>query len=327
MSKNLTPEHLRCGAGVSCPSIHRLDDGRLLIVGEYLSDREILVDFDIQVGRDETAIVISPDLLADYVAEKVHGCQADSTAACAPVSPSALHPGNGVEAVASVFHKDQLVIWADELLSDLDAAGHLKDPEDYDDKVSMHNIVERFLLTSVGDRVIDAFPDTTPSAWRPISTAPKDGTRILGYGLVGFETEKKGVATVKWCPTYSEWNCDPNEATEYGYESCELTHWQPLPLPPQVRGSDEEAQSADEVSAADQPASLTQEITSLRSQLETLKEALEEISAGSLSPRMSGEIASGALMATQKAHSASVAQETADLPQGEAHFSDPKPLG
>ncbi len=32
--KNLTPEHMRCFSVSQCPSIHQLEDGRLLIVGE-----------------------------------------------------------------------------------------------------------------------------------------------------------------------------------------------------------------------------------------------------------------------------------------------------
>jgi hypothetical protein len=60
-----------------------------------------------------------------------------------------------------------------------------------------------------------------------IETAPKD-RRILGFGRCGFESEE-GWATVRWCKTYSVWWVDPNEATEYDPESCELTHWLPLP--------------------------------------------------------------------------------------------------
>jgi hypothetical protein len=35
--KNLTPQHLRCEWG-GCPSVHELEDGRLLIVGEMQFD-------------------------------------------------------------------------------------------------------------------------------------------------------------------------------------------------------------------------------------------------------------------------------------------------
>jgi hypothetical protein len=64
--------------------------------------------------------------------------------------------------------------------------------------------------------------------WQPIENAPKD-RRILAYGKVGLEPEA-GIATVKWCDTW--WVCDPNEASEYMPERCDLTHWMPLPDPP-----------------------------------------------------------------------------------------------
>jgi hypothetical protein len=76
-TKNLTPEHLRCIAG-TCPSIHQMEDGRLLIVGERAStylfgsvDGELrhTIDGDKAVNDDEEAIIISPDLLSDYVAQ------------------------------------------------------------------------------------------------------------------------------------------------------------------------------------------------------------------------------------------------------------------
>jgi len=65
--------------------------------------------------------------------------------------------------------------------------------------------------------------------WQPIETAPKDGTRILAYGVCGYE-DVAGIATVKW--HRGSWVCDPNEATEYDYEECKITHWMPLPEPP-----------------------------------------------------------------------------------------------
>lgn len=67
--------------------------------------------------------------------------------------------------------------------------------------------------------------------WRPIDTAPKDGSRILAFGKLGFEPPN-GVGTVSWCKTYNLWSLDPSEATEYGPEACIISHWQPLPDPP-----------------------------------------------------------------------------------------------
>ena len=68
--------------------------------------------------------------------------------------------------------------------------------------------------------------------WQPVETAPRDGTRILAYGLLGLENEK-GVGTVKWIEHRKLWWCDPNEASEYDPWECKITHWQPLPEPPQ----------------------------------------------------------------------------------------------
>jgi len=72
-----------------------------------------------------------------------------------------------------------------------------------------------------------------PADWRPIESAPKDGTRILGYGVIGLESGN-GIGTVKWESWASNWVCDPNEASEYGPERCVLTHWMPLPDAPNV---------------------------------------------------------------------------------------------
>ena len=67
--------------------------------------------------------------------------------------------------------------------------------------------------------------------WKSIETAPKDGTRVLAYGKLGFESDL-GIGTVEWDATWEVWECSPNEATEYMPEKCELTHWMPLPPAP-----------------------------------------------------------------------------------------------
>lgn len=68
------------------------------------------------------------------------------------------------------------------------------------------------------------------SEWQSIETAPKDGTRILAYGVIGLE-QNAGISTVKW-DWPGEWHADPCEASEYSPEKCSLTHWMPLPEPP-----------------------------------------------------------------------------------------------
>jgi hypothetical protein len=78
--KNLTPAHLRCHIA-ECPSVHRLPDGRLLIVGAepemrtvetydgHFEDRTFLGN--VPVANDEAAILIHPDLLSTVIQEEV----------------------------------------------------------------------------------------------------------------------------------------------------------------------------------------------------------------------------------------------------------------
>src|SRR6266851_2617052 len=59
--------------------------------------------------------------------------------------------------------------------------------------------------------------------WRPIETAPKDGTMILTF--VPWLTYPK---TLFWAKYADEWRCP---ATEDAHKY-EPTHWLPLPTPP-----------------------------------------------------------------------------------------------
>ena len=68
--------------------------------------------------------------------------------------------------------------------------------------------------------------------WRPIETAPKDGTRILAYGKGPYGHVEW--FTSQWDKSQSCWVSEPNEATEYNYEDCHPTHWMPLPPPPEL---------------------------------------------------------------------------------------------
>lgn len=77
--------------------------------------------------------------------------------------------------------------------------------------------------------------------WRPIETAPKDGTRILVY-----VPDSENVLSVYWDGEF-DFRCDDNGKTEYSgawtddavesfaYEekaSYNPTYWMPLPQPP-----------------------------------------------------------------------------------------------
>jgi hypothetical protein len=84
--------------------------------------------------------------------------------------------------------------------------------------------------------------------WRPMSEAPRDGTEILAYD------EQLGMQVVEYA-----WN-DRNERPLFhvpGLPARYYQRWRTLPEPPHLRGQIEEAQSADEVSAAHASAGLT----------------------------------------------------------------------
>jgi hypothetical protein len=70
-------------------------------------------------------------------------------------------------------------------------------------------------------------------AWQPIETAPRDGTRILTNSGVG-------IRIVRWLDERGEWGagwCLANGATHPVLNAIvnasTMTHWHPLPLPPQ----------------------------------------------------------------------------------------------
>lgn len=66
------------------------------------------------------------------------------------------------------------------------------------------------------------------SDWRPIETAPKDGTRLLGYYPQNEDYIRVGV--IQWMKPRGydyHWTWDGSWMPD------DPTHWQPLPEPPQ----------------------------------------------------------------------------------------------
>lgn len=68
-----------------------------------------------------------------------------------------------------------------------------------------------------------------PDGWKTIDTAPKDGTRILIW--------HGNIEIARWA------DLNVSFATRYGWrDDCsefrEVTHWQPLPLPPPTEKND-----------------------------------------------------------------------------------------
>ena len=65
--------------------------------------------------------------------------------------------------------------------------------------------------------------------WRPIETAPKDGTHILVWGpdsggIYGFTVPYQPMV-VLWWKDDGRWVARENDDMEWG----DLTHWMPLP--------------------------------------------------------------------------------------------------
>jgi hypothetical protein len=65
--ENVTPSPLRCGAA-SCPSVHQLSDGNLLIVGKKLPPT-LLAEASHLIGDGEQAVILGPDYFTGVVGE------------------------------------------------------------------------------------------------------------------------------------------------------------------------------------------------------------------------------------------------------------------
>jgi uncharacterized protein (DUF2237 family) len=64
---------------------------------------------------------------------------------------------------------------------------------------------------------------TDKAAWQDISTAPKDGTRILLY--------RPGNG---WCVVIAWWSESAGAYGDYAGFFKDATHWMPLPSPPEA---------------------------------------------------------------------------------------------
>lgn len=65
--------------------------------------------------------------------------------------------------------------------------------------------------------------------WRPIETAPKDGSLILGYFADGETAWHFDRLVCRWISDLEMWSAK-------GVSGLQPTHWQPLPEPPKEQG-------------------------------------------------------------------------------------------
>ncbi len=75
------------------------------------------------------------------------------------------------------------------------------------------------------------------SAWRDISTAPRDGKIILAFRIVDDETQNWKMELVSW-NAYREVGMGDSQWDGWPRYTPEPTHWQPLPAPPKARGGE-----------------------------------------------------------------------------------------
>ena len=74
--------------------------------------------------------------------------------------------------------------------------------------------------------------------WRPIESAPRDGTRFLAYRPLAAKSFDPVIKIVRGVPVSNEpWECTvpPGmDNSNYTDGLCKATHWMPLPEPPEV---------------------------------------------------------------------------------------------
>lgn len=111
---------------------------------------------------------------------------------------------------AAVFRKDEFGDWVETVNADF--ARHL----------------ERELAAVTEERdalIASARIKEANSGWRPIETAPRDGSDVLtwwdGKRRIAWSYDRKG----PWLTAGDAWNMDCAEYTQ-------PTHWMPLPAPP-----------------------------------------------------------------------------------------------
>lgn len=64
--KECTPRRLRCGIG-ACPSVFKLSDGKLIIIGHPLSPEESeQLGLSKKIGKKEAAISIHSDYFEEF---------------------------------------------------------------------------------------------------------------------------------------------------------------------------------------------------------------------------------------------------------------------
>lgn len=71
--------------------------------------------------------------------------------------------------------------------------------------------------------------------WQPIETAPRDGTAIFVWATREGWRDNPRMVAARWYHSANSWyvyGCGPTKHSEQWLDSCNPTHWMPLPPPP-----------------------------------------------------------------------------------------------
>lgn len=77
---------------------------------------------------------------------------------------------------------------------------------------------------------------TRAPQWQPIESAPKDGTAILACYAPHYETNGFLPIAVRWRAYHPNARGNAEWRDHSGAKVRAITHWQPLPPPPEVEG-------------------------------------------------------------------------------------------
>lgn len=91
--------------------------------------------------------------------------------------------------------------------------------------------LKHITILDVREHIQQALSLPSPSEWRPIEDAPRDGTPMLG---MGFAPLWKYPFVIQWDAKRNEWrHTEPTLSDLYGIAPS-LSHFQPLPTPPET---------------------------------------------------------------------------------------------
>ena len=139
-------------------------------------------------------------------------------------------------AAEAACHNEQMTIWSGEIVAALGMDDFLKEDLSYGEKVDLQVTVKdeiRRIIASAFEHpeALAALSAGEQMGWKPIETAPKDGTSILGFQATPGDHENRMAVC---------WRYGKSEAPLWmGEGGLMPTHWMPLPPAPSASSTEE----------------------------------------------------------------------------------------